>query len=92
MFKTAALAALVLLDDLVPKHESRAEKYITDRVPMLTVVDDTFEPVIPKNPRVGKSRKPRKRHVCEYSRSDIWATFAFGAILGAFVLHVITHI
>jgi hypothetical protein len=92
MFKTAALAALVLLDDLKPKPESRAEKYITDRVPMLSVVADDFEPVIPKNPRVVKSRKPRKRHVCEYGRSDIWATFVFGAILGAFALHVLTHI
>lgn len=91
MFKTAALAALVLLDDLKPKPESRAEKYITDRVPMLSVVADGFVPAhIPK--KAPKARKPRKRHVCEYSRSDIWATFTLGVILGAFALHLINHI
>lgn len=105
MFKTAALAALVLLDDLKPKPDSRAEKYITDRVPMLELVPDKCphgvwagercfkcEAAAPKKPRVAKPRKPRKRHICEYSRSDLWATFVLGAILGAFALHVLTHI
>lgn len=90
MWKNVALGALVLLDDLVPKTESRAEKYITDRVPMLSVVDDEFEPVIPK-PR-KPTRKLRKKHVCEYGRSDLWACFILGFISGGFVLYIITHI
>lgn len=91
MFKTAALAALVLLDDLKPKPVPRAEKYITDRVPMLSVVADDFVPAhIPK--KAPKVRKPRVKHVCEYTRYDLWATFTLGVTLGAFALYLITHI
>jgi hypothetical protein len=79
MFKTAALAALVLLDDLKPKAESRAERYITGRVPMLEVVTDDYVPPVDPPKEIKRPRKKptvrRKRHICEFTHRDLWATF-----------------
>jgi hypothetical protein len=88
MLGTIALTALNLLDDIKPKPESRVERYITDRVPMLEVVPDDAQdwtPPIPKNPRVVKSRKPRKKHVCYWTDRDVWGACTFVFLVGVIV-------
>lgn len=90
MFTTAALFGLNLLDTIKPKGEVRVEKYITDRVPMLELVQPTTLPTIQRKPKARPA--PRRKHVCEYTRENIWGAFVFGLILGAFTLWCATHI
>lgn len=84
MLKTAALAALVVLDDLLPKPVPRAETYVSKRVPMLTVVDD--EPPMKLKKSATRPRKPRKRHVCYWADDQVWGVFILGFIFGAIVV------
>lgn len=84
MLKTAVLAGLVLLDDIKPKPIntiSRVEKYITEPVPMLEIVP---EPV-----KVKPKRKPRTKHICNWTDDVVWAVFTLGALLGAFIMYCI---
>lgn len=89
MLGTIALTALNLLDDIKPKPESRVERYITDRVPMLEVVpEDTqdWTPPVVKERKAPVARKPRKKHVCTWTDRDVWgacaAVFIFGLFIG----------
>jgi hypothetical protein len=89
MLGTIALTALNLLDDIKPKPESRVERYITDRVPMLEVVPDDAQewtPPVVKERKAPVARKPRKKHVCTWTDRDVWgaclAVFAFGLFIG----------
>lgn len=86
MIQTAAIMALNLLDDIKPRPIPRAEVYISQRVPMLELVQPGKV-----TPVKATAKKParRKKHVCEYGRSDIWATFALGLGLGSFLMYLV---
>lgn len=81
MFKTAAIAALVLLDDIKPKPIPRAEEYVSKRVPMLGLVEDL--PTLPLSRR--KPAKRRKRRVNTWTDQEVWGACAFALLLGILI-------
>jgi hypothetical protein len=81
----AVMVALLGVADLVtsPKPAGLIEpsRYDTTPIPYL---DEIVE-----EPKSKKRRAPRKKHVCQWSNTEVWGVFLLGLLLGTFVSYAI---
>jgi hypothetical protein len=84
MIKALAVTLLGMADLVsLPKEAGLIEpsRYDTTPIPYL---DEIVEESKPK-----KRRTPRKKHVCQWSNTEVWGVFLLGILLGTFVSYAI---
>lgn len=91
MLKAATIAAIGLLNFVSPKRPAvkKPQRYDTKPYPGISESLAKFKPEPKKPAIVKKHRAPRKKHICEYTRHDIWGAFIFGLLLGGFIIFII---
>jgi hypothetical protein len=84
MIKGAVIATLGLLELVTIQKPKQIASTVTEFVHNTTPL-----PLLPEALKPKAKRAVRRKHVCPYSREDIWGAFLVGMLLGAFIIFIL---
>jgi hypothetical protein len=85
VIRGAIIATLGILELVTIQKPKQAAVAVTEFVHNTTPLPDISAVFKPK-----PKRATRRRHICPYSREDIWGAFLVGLLLGGFLVFVIS--